>query len=229
MSVAKKHYAWIIIAAVLVLGGGYMLYKYLKKPKAVTLPDHTSKPKVSATTALTTGFPIKQGSTGTMVKQLQSYLGVTVDGIWGPKTQAAFVAQTGKTQIASQTELTDVLNQLASTVSPSSKADMIYNNWTDSDSALIPLSDVIAYGVTEDLDGNLTLTGQQVTWPANQALSRDSYVPVDTTVNGYLEVAVSDGVNSSLYKVDPANMGLTTGGTTSTTNYLSTLLSSLNG
>ena len=66
----------------------------------------SSKTIASNTSALsTTGFPLQNGSRGDLVKQLQAKLGVNVDGAFGPKTLAALMAKTGKTSVASQSEL----------------------------------------------------------------------------------------------------------------------------
>lgn len=58
-----------------------------------------SKPvKVSSSTTLDKTVVLGEGSKGDEVKALQKILGVTADGVFGPKTLAALKAQTGSAQ-----------------------------------------------------------------------------------------------------------------------------------
>ncbi len=77
----KKKIIVIIIVALVLAVGLFLLVK--KNP----------------TSSSTSVFPLKIGSRGQEVKDLQTKLGVDVDGIFGEKTQAALVEATGKKEI----------------------------------------------------------------------------------------------------------------------------------
>ena len=47
-------------------------------------------------------WPLKQGSEGRWVTDLQTHLGIAADGIFGPDTEAALVAETGSTEISAE-------------------------------------------------------------------------------------------------------------------------------
>lgn len=90
---------WIIIAIIVVIFIIIVLY-VKNKNKQVALDAAKSAPKVVVNVAppavTQSAFPLKQGSKGAEIKVLQSYLNtkgenLTVDGIWGPLTQASVV------------------------------------------------------------------------------------------------------------------------------------------
>src|SRR5438045_2900016 len=142
----KKGKGWLLLAiGVPVIIGGYFVYKYffpMGKKKDVSLPPPGAAPK-PALTGSPSVFPIKNGSPkNDLVKQLQALLGVTVDGLFGPKTQAALFAKTGKTSIASQTEFNTVIAQLSSAAKAStnaSRADKLVSDW-NSNRSLRPIA-----------------------------------------------------------------------------------------
>jgi peptidoglycan hydrolase-like protein with peptidoglycan-binding domain len=80
----KKRKIIIVIVSIVVIAT--ILYFVLKK-------KDTPSSEVPATNP--SAFPLKKGSTGPEVIQVQKYLnqkysaGLAVDGIWGPKTNAA--------------------------------------------------------------------------------------------------------------------------------------------
>lgn len=76
----------IIISIVAILVIGLALWLILRKPKVKEVQPPSGNPIV---------FPMKKGSTGKGVEQLQRYLnqkysaGLRVDGDWGDKTETA--------------------------------------------------------------------------------------------------------------------------------------------
>lgn len=90
----KKIITVLVIVAIIAIG----LYFVFRKPKAAittgagSVTSAGTDPNAIDATIV---FPLKSGSTGKGVKQVQAYLnskynaGLTVDGIWGPKTNAA--------------------------------------------------------------------------------------------------------------------------------------------
>src|SRR5262245_14379051 len=116
----NKKILWGTVSVILIVVGGISIWKYVKgsaREKESEVPDSlpqtaASKPAKAPSPSI---FPLKQGSPkNDLVKQLQGYLGVTADGVWGAKTQSAFVSKTGKTQINSQAEFDQVINQFKS-------------------------------------------------------------------------------------------------------------------
>ncbi|MXN90144.1 hypothetical protein GR160_02810 [Flavobacterium sp. Sd200] len=90
----------------LVIGGlGLTAIAYgLLKKKSVPVENIepiTTQPTtpVATTPTLNNSLLLKKGSTGNEVKQLQTLLGVTADGIFGSQTEAALKAKKGVTQI----------------------------------------------------------------------------------------------------------------------------------
>lgn len=200
--------------------GIVMIIRYFKGIKSPSdkLPDATtgttaSKPITAQSSSV---WPIKNGSKGDLVKQLQAALGISADGIFGPITQTALLAQSGVKQISSQEEYNKVITALQSKPVISSKqerAKSLITQWNKGNVKLMPISNVTAYGVIEDVSGALTLNGNNILLKSNVALSRD-YKPVGYTTQGYLKVeilnkdikSVMTGSVRSLYKVDPSKL-----------------------
>lgn len=65
---------------------------------------NTPAPTGSSGWVSDSSFPIKKGSWGPKVKALQSAIGAKDDGKFGPLTEAALKAKTGKTEVATQAE-----------------------------------------------------------------------------------------------------------------------------
>lgn len=125
----KKGLAVKIVAGVLVLAGGYALYKYFtKKPGEGVKPASDGNTGGDTTTGGGTGtkkddnFPLKRGSSGPRVKQLQKYIlskdskalpKYGADGAWGKETEdalykyyfALITIKDGKISVDSQEQL----------------------------------------------------------------------------------------------------------------------------
>jgi len=84
-------------------------------------------PAPSPTPAPASDFPIKYGSRGAKVKELQQALGVTADGIFGTNTQNALRSKTGKESIKDAADFAQVLNLLKG-ISDTSEADKARRN-----------------------------------------------------------------------------------------------------
>lgn len=105
----------IILISLGVIGTGVGIYFLLRKPKSNGTtpsiePNNPTLPPVKKT------FPLKRGSKGDKVKQLQRYLninyssGLVVDGDFGPKTEAALNTATGLSQVSESWYQNNVLN-----------------------------------------------------------------------------------------------------------------------
>lgn len=126
----NKVLKWTLISLP-VLAGGYMIYSQVRKYR---IPGQVPVPPVSPGITTSNGnsntvvppantvvsssacqFPLKKGSyNNTCVGPLQDALGIVQDNDFGSNTEAALYAQTGKKQIASASELSQVINNLNS-------------------------------------------------------------------------------------------------------------------
>jgi peptidoglycan hydrolase-like protein with peptidoglycan-binding domain len=106
----KKNWYYLIPVAI----GGYLILKQFAKPAAAKVVVDNNN------TQTNTDFPLQRGSINTTVGDLQTALNVAlqaqgkillvVDNNFGPKTQAALIALSGKSSVANQAEL-DSLKQ----------------------------------------------------------------------------------------------------------------------
>jgi len=115
---------WTLIS-VPILIGGFLIYKKLKKPDEEKL--NQEKPKDTPTPTPTPtppskveGFPIKKGSKGAVVRELQNYLlridskslpRFGADASFGSETEGALKKITGKTSVDNQSEFDAIKNQ----------------------------------------------------------------------------------------------------------------------
>lgn len=97
----KNKWVWIGLAVLIILLLIWAYYNYIKKPEN---PSDTN----SYSGGNKNTFPLKYGSTGKEVSNLQAYLntantaGIGVDGIWGPETEAAVKKYLGRTEISKE-------------------------------------------------------------------------------------------------------------------------------
>jgi hypothetical protein len=114
-----------IIAGVLLLAGGYFIYKYFSKPK-ISKAEPASDPILNTSTSNTTskpkpvssGFPLKKGSRGAKVKELQQAIlkydpkalpKYGADSDFGSETQFAVSKILGKTSVDSQADIDKII------------------------------------------------------------------------------------------------------------------------
>jgi len=107
----------ITLIALGVIGTGVGLYFLLRKPKNPNIPNTPNTPSSPNTpTTPVSEFPLKRGSKGDKVKELQKFLnikyssGLVVDGDFGPKTQGALNTATGLSQVSESWYQNNVLN-----------------------------------------------------------------------------------------------------------------------
>lgn len=210
----NKKIIWGTVSVILIIVGGISVWKYFKasaQKKQSDIPDslpesQASKPVKASSPSI---FPLKQGSSkNDLVKQLQGYLGVTADGVWGAKTQSAFVAQTGKTQISNQAEFDQVISMLkskATATTNANRADDLTKRWKANTNLQLMAGASRAYyfGVSKDAYGALALNNDNGSYAANEKIPRSDAQPTGSTTNGYLLFQKSNG---KLYKVNSNSM-----------------------
>ena len=117
-----KNYGWVIAAVAAIAIATLLLKDKIKeaftKPSenpedAGSFASSSASAPATSGTATSESFPLKMGSKGDLVKNLQAYLnysgsyGLTVDGIFGPKTESACVAEfSGLVGVANPKEVT---------------------------------------------------------------------------------------------------------------------------
>jgi hypothetical protein len=127
----NKALKWTLIALPIVVGG-IIVYRKLRKDEVTpidsgtpeTKPTDTTpkeKPKETTTTTSSVGFPIKKGSKGAKVKELQNLIlrkdpkalpRFGADGDFGSETEGALKRLFSKTSVENQAEL-DAIRKVA--------------------------------------------------------------------------------------------------------------------
>jgi hypothetical protein len=108
MDKLKKYWLPITIG---VIGAIYIIRSLRKTPSVMDPNGRVETGGGGTPTPTTEKFPLKKGSKGELVKQLQLALGVDklprfgADGDFGTETLNALKAATGKTQVDSQAEI----------------------------------------------------------------------------------------------------------------------------
>lgn len=229
MATKKSNALKIFLIALPFIGGAvvvYLLYKAAQKNKmpASDLASDATAAQVLGSTASSGGssackYPLAKGSyDSSCVRSLQSALGVDVDGDWGPKTDAAFKAKTGKTSIANADELNSIIASLIAGAGASSedvarnaKADAILNKWNSltADTNWTVLNNTKWQQVNYQ-NGAYYSAGYTKQWGKNQKLSTVNYRLKNTTKKGYLIIEVSggDGAFTGLWMADPTDLSL---------------------
>mgnify|MGYP006271579515 CR=1 FL=1 len=123
----NKALKWTLIALPIVVGG-FIVYRKMRKgtkvdeqPKETPTPKETPKESPRETTQSSVGFPIKKGSKGAKVKELQTLIlrkdpkalpKYGVDGDFGSETEGALKRLFNKTSVENQAEL-DAIRKVA--------------------------------------------------------------------------------------------------------------------
>jgi len=114
MKMNKKNYKLVSVALALV--GAYFVYRYFSSGKPTVLPTGQSPTPASSPTPQN-DFPLKRGSKGKKVKELQELLlkfdkkilpRFGADSDFGSETEAALVKITGKKFVLNQNELDEL-------------------------------------------------------------------------------------------------------------------------
>jgi peptidoglycan hydrolase-like protein with peptidoglycan-binding domain len=205
----KKIIIWAAVFLPVAIGG-FFLFKYFKKgPKDYYIPPGPAETPVKSLSPAS-DFPVRYGSKGDLVKQLQRLLGVTADGIFGAKTQAALLAQTGKISIADQATFDKVIAQLTAKVAAGAslqRANQLTDQWKKSTTLqLMPTVNVSAQGVTKDGFGALHPANKTLNLYQSKKYNREDYVLQGGTKEGFLLFEVTRGDLKGLWKVDSAKV-----------------------
>lgn len=168
--------------------------KNRKIPKYPPVEPTNTKPAVKKTT-----FPLKKGSKGELVIQLQQVLNskganLKTDGDWGPLTDAAMKQYLGISQVNDQVQYDQIVNSYKASAQASSaavQASFLSNglivSWNANPSRKFTATkDFAATVVTVDYLKNTISTGNYLNIKKGEILSRLDFKPVGIAKNGML-------------------------------------------
>jgi len=205
--------------SVIALAGGFLIYKYFQKGsegKKTTPPETLPKPASEIESGL---FPLRKGSyNNKYVKMLQSALGVTADGDFGPITYDALKSKTGKVQISNYDDLMATINSLKSIASASSEANRnlstrLLQEYKSSPfwfSKILVISDTVAQEVVaKPLSLDFDLTNVYVLeLTAGVELPLSTYQLHAVAKNGDLIIYCKSGDNKGYWQINPKSIQL---------------------
>lgn len=213
--------------------GLYFIYKHFKSvqksdvqsPSEAESPLGIIRPSTgTVSTSSSSTFPIKRGSRGEAVKSLQTALNamgekLTVDGIFGPKTEEALCKRTQtssgcKKTINAQNEINALLDSVkrtnlkAENLSWAWKLVDAYKLWksnadTSSVSNLVVLKEIKLYGIEKNFAGSWKSTGKNLNMPPLR-YSLNDYQVASAMSDGSLRLVINRGDLAGTYFTDPA-------------------------
>lgn len=201
----------LVTVPVLVVATAFVIWYKTTLPKKTYVSNNpaTTPPIKPSPSVANPVFPLQQGSNNSTVKQLQTALGVTADGIFGPKTLAALQAQYGKSSIPDQDTLISVINASGSNGDAvRAPAQNLYNQFQAGGMDIYVQNATFADQVNESSSGALTPNGTGFQMTAMQSYDNTVYVLDGVTAQGLLIMKVLSGPLQGEYTVDPSNITL---------------------
>ena len=212
MNKTWKKILWVAVPTLAAAGAFFLWYKK-SKPKPVVISNNNPAklpPKKLSPSAGNPNFPLQSGSNNSSVKQLQTALGVTADGIFGPKTLAALQTQFGLNSIADQSTLNIIVAGAGTNgANIRAAATSLYNQFQAGGYDLQVQKSYFADEVTEDSDGHLTPTGMGFQMNVGDVLDNGTASLDGITILGLLILVISSGSLQGEYTVDPTCLTLT--------------------
>lgn len=146
-------------------------------------------------------YPLKRGSTGEKVKELQRIIGATADGAFGPNTEAKLYEVAGVKQVNSDEEFEQVKKK-AYGITTMSRAMDLLNKFKTGQYSILGVKQHKAIQVIKDAFGAYNSTGKYITIYPSTLYSKNDYSIVDTTKLGNVVVYVNKGNLLGYYLVD---------------------------
>jgi hypothetical protein len=216
----KKKNLKYILYSIPLLVGGYLIYKQFagkKQVQDVPLPPPPSpvKPDVS----MPSDFPLRNGSRNSNVGALQSLLNtalqcknktlLSVDNIFGGKTEAALMELTGKTSVNSSKEFEAIKSSLSSVCSLSANLawawKMIDAQNTGKYSFLIVNQPISLYKVVKDFTGKWipAVPKKSIELAVRSNYNLNDYKLRSATSTGGLRIEITRGELAGMWITNP--------------------------
>lgn len=201
----------LVIFGPLVLGIGAILFINRKKKQKmdtapVVAPGEELKIPVQAAPPPQPFFPLQNGSNNVKVKELQSAIGATVDGAFGPKTEAALVAFAGVRSVDTQEQL-DEIKKKAQGSTNLVRATDLFNRFKKGGQAIYVVTAAFSKQVVV-VNGVIIPTGKGMTLFAGKVYNNTDYTISSVTKTGNILVTVTRGSLLGIYVFDPNNISL---------------------
>lgn len=152
-------------------------------------------------------FPLRRGSRGEKVKELQRVIGVTADGIFGPNTESALLNVAGVSSVQDQKEF-DMVRQKAAGLVTVERAKDLYNKFVKGGYALYAIEKAIAKEIVIDAYGAHQPTGKQISLPAAKVLNNQDYVITGYSKLGNIIFKITKGDLAGTYSVNASQVSL---------------------
>jgi hypothetical protein len=204
--------------SVIVLTGGFLIYKYFKKGsegKITPVPEPSPRPSSEIESGL---FPLRKGTyDSNYVIMLQEALGVTADGDFGPITFDALKSKTGKVQISNYDDLMATIASLKSVANASSEANrglstrllQQYKSTPFGLSNIVILSDTVANElVSKPLSLDFDKGVYVLNLKAGNKLPLSNYQLHAVAKNGDLIIYCKAGTNMGYWQINPQSIEL---------------------
>ncbi len=184
------------------IGAAGIIY-FLNRKKKPVVPATEADVKDTSEPKPASGFPLKQGSRGDKVKELQSFINTPVDGIFGPDTENALIKFAGVRVVKDSKEF-DALKKKAQGQSSSARAaDLIKKFNADPSLSMYVIKDAPVESVTIDAYGAVQYLGKYKTFAGGKKYSRNDYILKTATQLGKLIFEINKGTLAGMYIVDP--------------------------
>lgn len=220
MIAMNKKYMKLAALAAIAIGGYLVVRNILGKSKGSNIesPTPDAPSKISAQ-----DFPIKKGSKGEKVRELQTILvGINssslpkygVDGDFGSETESALFKYLNKKTVDSQDDMTTLrglkdaaqATALQNSVNDNRNvaANQIISDWRINKTKTLHAKELVQYAI-----GDLSFSGQEINLSTKTAgtgaIIANGFEIKDMSVlpSGFLKVTMSGGLNGRFIKVSP--------------------------
>ena len=219
MEMNKKYMKIAVYAAIAI--GGYLVIKNLLRKSAVTSIDSPTPNEPSK--IVTQDFPIKKGSKGDKVKEIQKLLieidinalpKYGIDGDFGTETEVALFKYLKKKSIDNQEDLTNLIglkdaskaSTLQTTIDANRQvsANQIINDWKNNTSKSIYAKNETQYSMgVLSFNGAETNLSTKVAKTGNKIVNGFEIKNITILPSGFLKIITTAGLNGGFIKVSP--------------------------
>ncbi len=170
--------------------------------------DNDVKPAYTAP-VVSSVFPLKQGSRGEKVKDLQRIIGADPDGVFGPMTENSLIQFAGVRVVNDQAHLDALRNKAIGITSQPRAFDLLakFQRFA-SNLQMYVIKTTVAPKVVVDNYGAINYTGTGISLAGGKVYSREDYVLKSVTKEGKLVFDINKGSLLGSYVIDPNAISL---------------------